>query len=99
MSLPAAVDVLIRVHHDTLPTSYVVARADTHEALAGPFWSMGEAAMAAAKHVGQMGRIWSQHWDHHGHASGHAQRLPMLRPGDRKISVKATIRARTPSAA
>ena len=84
MSVPAPVDVLIRVHHNTLPTSYMVARADTHEALAGPFQSMGEAAIAAAKYVGQMGRIWSQQLDHHGRPRGRAQRLPVLRPQRRK---------------
>ena len=84
MSGPTAVDVLIRVHRNTLPTSYVVARADTDEALAGPFWSMSEAAIAAAKYVGLMGRIWSQPWDHH--PCGRAERLPALRPGEGKIS-------------
>lgn len=93
MSVPAPVDVLIRVHHNTLPTSYMVARADTDETLAGPFWSMGEAAIAAAKYVGQMGRIWSQPLDHHGHPRGRAQRLPALRPSDRRISA---VTARVP---
>ena len=93
MSGPTAEDVLIRVHRNTLPTSYVVARGDTHEALAGPFWSMGEAAIAAAKYVGLMGRIWSQPWDHHDQPCGRAERLPALRPGDGKISAVTGRRA------
>ena len=76
MLIPQAGDVLIRVQTNTLPTSYVVVQADTHRILAGPFASMAEAAIAAAKYVRPMAAIWSQQLDHHGQPRDRARRFP-----------------------
>ena len=75
MSVPQAGDVLIRVQTNTLPTSYAVVQAETHQALAGPFASMAEAAIAAAKYVRPMAALWSQKIDHHGRPCGTARRF------------------------
>jgi hypothetical protein len=80
MADPQAGDVLIRVQLNTLPTSYAVVDAQTEHVLGGPYRSLAEAALMAARYVRPMARIWRQHLDHRGLPDGPAQRFPVIRP-------------------
>ena len=79
MPVPRTGDVLIRVQTNTTPTTYVILEAETHRAIGGPFASLAEAAMAAAKHVGAMGSVWQENFDQRGRPMGPPQRFPVTR--------------------
>jgi hypothetical protein len=76
---PQAGDVLIRVQTNTTPTTYLILEAETHRHLDGPFPSMAEAAIAAAKHVGVMASVWQENLDQRGRPLGPPLRFPVTR--------------------
>ena len=76
---PQAGDVLIRVLTNTTPTTYVILEAETHRPLDGPFPSMAEAAIAAAKHTSSIGSVWQENLDQRGRPLGPPLRLPVNR--------------------
>lgn len=79
MAGPQRGDVLIRVQTNTTPTTYLLADAETHRLLSGPFASLSEAAIAAAKHVGSMGSVWQETLDQRGRPLGPPLRFPITR--------------------
>jgi hypothetical protein len=76
---PQTGDVLIRVQTNTTPTTYLLLEAGSNRSLGGPFSSMSEAAIAAAKHVGAMSSVWQEHLDQRGRPLGPPLRLPVTR--------------------